>query len=144
MGGVKVGGEMRPFKVESIETRDMEPGVQIAEALLAIEKLILEKKPNVIIQGPTRSEVLLAAMDIFAQYKIPSINNAVASKFVEVYKSNPEKYRHCFRMFDGKYVVQYMGKTMNKIGEQQEGIYRRAGCDLGGWYCQWHERMVQE
>jgi len=120
MGGVKVGGEMRPFKVESIETRDMEPGVQIAEALLAIEKLILEKKPNVIIQGPTRSEVLLAAMDIFAQYKIPSINNAVASKFVEVYKSNPEKYRHCFRMFDGKYVVQYMGKTMNKIGSNKK------------------------
>lgn len=115
-GGVRVGGQMRPFKVESIETRDMEPGVQIAEALLAIEKLILEKKPDVIIQGPTRSEVLLAAMDIYAQYRIPSINNAVASKFVEVYKSNPEKYRHCFRMFDGKYVVQYMGKTVDKIG----------------------------
>lgn len=119
-GGVKIGSEMRPLKVESIETRDMEPGVQTAEALLAIEKLILEKKPNVIIQGPTRSEVLLAAMDIFAQYKIPSINNAVASKFVEVYKSNPDKYRHCYRMFDGKYVVQYLGKTVDKIGSNKK------------------------
>ena len=117
-GGVKVGSEMRPLKIESIETRDMEPGVPLSEALLAIEKLFLEKKPHVVIQGPTRSEVLLAAMDLYEQYKIPSINNAVASKFVEKYLSNPEKYRHCFRMFDGKYVVEGLGKVMGKMNKE--------------------------
>jgi len=117
-GGVKVGNEKKMLKIESIETRDMEPGVPLADALLANEKLILEKKPNVIIQGPTRSEVLLAAMDMYAQYKIPSINNAVASKFVDQYKSNPEKYRHCFRMFDGKYVVAGLGNVMAKMNKE--------------------------
>jgi branched-chain amino acid transport system substrate-binding protein len=42
-GGVNVGGKKRPFKVEVIDTRDLEPGVPVSEALLAVEKLILDK-----------------------------------------------------------------------------------------------------
>jgi branched-chain amino acid transport system substrate-binding protein len=42
-GGVNVGGEKRPFKMEVIDTRDLEPGVPVSDALLAVEKLILEK-----------------------------------------------------------------------------------------------------
>ncbi len=30
-GGVKVGGEMRPFALEVIDTRDLEPGVPVSE-----------------------------------------------------------------------------------------------------------------
>ena len=41
-GGVKVGNTKRPFKVEVIDTRDLEPGVPVSEALLGLEKLILE------------------------------------------------------------------------------------------------------
>ena len=33
-GGVDVGGEKRPFRVEVIDTRDLEPGVPVSEALL--------------------------------------------------------------------------------------------------------------
>lgn len=54
-GGVKVGGEMRPFKVEVIDTRDLEPGVPVSEALMGVEKLILEKHANFLIGGPVRS-----------------------------------------------------------------------------------------
>ena len=43
-GGVNVGGKKRPFKTEVIDTRDLEPGVPVSEALLTVEKLILEKK----------------------------------------------------------------------------------------------------
>jgi hypothetical protein len=32
-GGVKVGNTKRPFKVEVIDTRDLEPGVPVSEAL---------------------------------------------------------------------------------------------------------------
>ena len=45
-GGVKVGGKMLPFAVESIDIRDAAPGVPVPEALLGMEKLILEKKPH--------------------------------------------------------------------------------------------------
>jgi len=70
-GGVTVGAEKRPFKVESIDIRDAAPGVPVPEALLGIEKLILEKKPVALLVGPFRSEALMAGMDIIAKYKVP-------------------------------------------------------------------------
>jgi len=72
-GGVNVGGEKRPFKVEVIDTRDLEPGVPVSEALLAVEKLILDKKADFIIGGPVRSEAALAAMPLLSKYKKVSI-----------------------------------------------------------------------
>ncbi|MGB9627159.1 MAG: ABC transporter substrate-binding protein, partial [Thermodesulfobacteriota bacterium] len=63
-GGVNVAGKMRPLKVEISDTRDLEPGVPVAEALVAVERLIIEKKANFIIGGPIRSEAALAAMDV--------------------------------------------------------------------------------
>src|SRR3970282_227525 len=39
-GGVKVGGKKRPFAVEVIDTRDLEAGGHVSEALLGVEKLI--------------------------------------------------------------------------------------------------------
>ena len=52
-GGVNVGGEKRPFAVDVIDTRDLEPGVPVSEALMAMDKLILEKKIHFIIGGPS-------------------------------------------------------------------------------------------
>ena len=72
-GGVNVAGKRRPFKVEVIDTRDLEPGVPVSDALLALEKLILEKKADFIIGGPVRSEAALAAMDLLSKYKKVSI-----------------------------------------------------------------------
>src|SRR4030042_5462336 len=72
-GGVKLGGTMRPLKLEIIDTRDEEPGVPTSEVLLAIEKLILQKKSDMIVGGPCMSECGLAAMDLYAKYKILDI-----------------------------------------------------------------------
>jgi len=63
-GGVKLGGTQRPLKLEIIDTRDEEPGVPTSEVLLAIEKLILQKKSDVIVGGPCMSECGLAAIDL--------------------------------------------------------------------------------
>ena len=51
-GGVTVGKEKRPFKVEAMDTRDLEPGVPTSDALLVVEKLILEKNADFIVGGP--------------------------------------------------------------------------------------------
>ena len=72
-GGVNVGGKMRPFRLEVLETRDLEPGVPVSEALLAVEKLILDKKADFVMGGPVRSEAAMAAMDLIAKYKKVSI-----------------------------------------------------------------------
>ena len=66
-GGVAVGGKKRPFAVELIDTRDLEPQVPVSEALLGVEKLILEKKADFLIGGPVRSEAALAAQGLAQQ-----------------------------------------------------------------------------
>jgi branched-chain amino acid transport system substrate-binding protein len=72
-GGVKLGNSMRPLKLEIIDTRDEEPGVPTSDVLLAIEKLILQKKSEVIVGGPCMSECGLAAIDLYAKHKIVDI-----------------------------------------------------------------------
>jgi branched-chain amino acid transport system substrate-binding protein len=99
-GGVKVGKEKRPFKVEVIDTRDLEPGVPVSEALLAVEKLILEKKSNFIVGGPVRSEAALAAMATLAKHKMISIltTGALTPKYHKIVGKNPEKFKYLFRI----------------------------------------------
>jgi branched-chain amino acid transport system substrate-binding protein len=114
-GGVRVGSDKRPFKIESIDTRGGEPGVPVSDALLAIEKLCLEKKPHAVVIGPFRSEVLLAAMDLYSKYKMVSLNMAMTPKFVSKYKEAPDKYKYCFRNLNAIYVIGYLRKIMTKL-----------------------------
>lgn len=99
-GGVNVGGVMRPFQLEVIDTRDLEPGVPIDEALLAVEKLILEKNADFIIGGPVRSEAALAAMDLMTKHKkvqiltTGALTPALHAKVAEEY----DKYKYTFRI----------------------------------------------
>jgi branched-chain amino acid transport system substrate-binding protein len=98
-GGVNVGGVKRPFKVVAADLRDAAAGVPVPEALLGLEKLILEKKPVAIVVGPFRSEALLAGMDIFAKYKMPMLGSIAMSPGSEAkIKADPEKYKYVFRV----------------------------------------------
>ncbi|RJR41254.1 MAG: amino acid ABC transporter substrate-binding protein [Desulfobacteraceae bacterium] len=119
-GGVKVGSQKRPFKVESIDIRDAAPGVPVPEALLGIEKIILEKKPAALLIGPFRSEALLAAMDIIAKYKVPMIGAiAMTPASEEKVKKEPDKYKYIFRnCLNAKYLVQYLIGTMSFINKE--------------------------
>ncbi len=99
-GGVKVGGSKRPFKVEVIDTRDLEPGVPVSEALLAVEKLILEKKADFIMGGPVRSEAAMAAMDLLSKYKKISIltTGVLTPAYHARVAENYDKYKYLFRI----------------------------------------------
>jgi len=98
-GGVMVGGQKRPFKVVAADLRDAAAGVPVPEALLGLEKLILEKKPTAILVGPFRSEALLAGMDIFSKYKVPLLGTVAMSPGTEArIKKEPEKYKYIFRV----------------------------------------------
>ena len=98
-GGVAVGGTKRPFKVEVIDTRDLEPGVPVSEALLVVEKLILEKKADFLIGGPVRSEAALAAMDLLNRHKKVSIvtTGVLTPAYHLKIQNNYDKYKYCFR-----------------------------------------------
>ncbi|MFH0844050.1 MAG: ABC transporter substrate-binding protein [Pseudomonadota bacterium] len=99
-GGVNVGGQKRPFKVEAIDTRDLEPGVPVSEALLVVEKLILGKKADFIMGGPVRSEAALAAMDLLAKYKKVSLltTGVLTPKYHARVAQEYDKFKYCFRL----------------------------------------------
>ncbi len=99
-GGVNVKGVKRPFEVVTMDTRDLEPGVPVSDALLTMEKLILEKKADFIVGGPVRSEAALAAMDLLSKYKKVSIltTGALTPAYNARVAANYEKFKYCFRI----------------------------------------------
>ena len=99
-GGVAVGKEKRPFKVEVMDTRDLEPGVPTSDALLVVEKLILEKNADFIVGGPVRSEGALAAMDLLSKYKKVSIltTGALTPAYHKRVEAEYDKFKYCFRI----------------------------------------------
>ncbi len=99
-GGVNVGKEKRPFKVEVIDTRDLEPGVPTSDALLVVEKLILEKNADFIVGGPVRSEAALAAMDLLSKYKKVSIltTGVLTPAYHARVAKEYDKFKYCFRI----------------------------------------------
>jgi branched-chain amino acid transport system substrate-binding protein len=141
-GGVKVGSETRKFAVESIDIRDAAPGVPVPEALLGLEKIILEKKPAALVIGPFRSEALLAGMDIIAKYKVPMIGTiAMTPASEEKIKGDPEKYKYIFRTcLNAKYLVTYLVGIMAFVNQEfgfdkvyimnQDVAWARATADL--------------
>lgn len=109
-GGVNVKGEMRPFVVEVIDTRDLEPGVPVSDALLAVEKLILDKKADFILGGPVRSEAALAAMPLLSKHKKISIltTGSLTPKYHALVAEQYDKFKYCFRIH---------GEAKNLVGE---------------------------
>ncbi|MBW1819016.1 MAG: ABC transporter substrate-binding protein [Deltaproteobacteria bacterium] len=107
-GGVDVGGTKRPFEVEVIDTRDLEPGVPVSEALLAVEKLVLGKNVDFIMGGPVRSEAALAAMDLLSKYKKVSIltSGVLTPRYHARVAKEYDKFKYCFRITgEGKWMV---------------------------------------
>ena len=121
-GGVDVGGEKRPFKAEVIDTRDLEPGVPVNDALLALEKLILEKKADFIVGGPIRSEAALAAMSLLSKYKKVSIltTGALTPKYHAMVEKKYDKFKYCFRISgEAKWMVTgELIPCLEKIGKE--------------------------
>jgi branched-chain amino acid transport system substrate-binding protein len=120
-GGVKVGGVKRPFAVEVIDTRDLEPGVPVSEALMAVERLILEKKADFLLGGPVRSEAALAAMDLLAKYKKISIvsTGVLTPKYSARVAEDYDRFKYCFRIHgEAKQLVGEIMACLKQIKEK--------------------------
>jgi branched-chain amino acid transport system substrate-binding protein len=116
-GGVNVGGQKRPFKLEIADTRDQEPGVPTTDVLLAIEKLILDKKVDVLAGGPVMSESSLAALDLFPKYKKVDIVNTGTwtPAWHAKTASDIEKYKYSFKVTE--HAVLVVGNYLGLLGE---------------------------
>ena len=119
-GGVRIGQEKRLIDVVASDTRDSEPGVPVTDALLALEKTILEKKVQAVVVGPLRSEVFLASMDIIAKYKVPMLVGIAMTPDSEVkFKQSPEKYKYIFRLcISAKHLMMYLSGMVGFINKE--------------------------
>jgi branched-chain amino acid transport system substrate-binding protein len=146
-GGILVGTEKRPLKAYSIDTREHEPGIPVHDALTAVEKLILEKKPHAIVLGAFRSEILMASMDLISKYKMPYICSiAMTPAYQKKIVGQYDKYKYCFRnCLNAVYLVKYLQGTMGFLGKEfgftkaylvvQDTLWAQAtGKGLDKWY----------
>jgi branched-chain amino acid transport system substrate-binding protein len=146
-GGVQVGGEKRPLKAYSIDTREHEPGIPVHDALTAVEKLILEKKPHAIVLGAFRSEILMASMDLISKYRLPYICSiAMTPVYQKKILQEYSKYKYCFRnCLNAIYLVKYLQGVMGFLAKEfgfnkaylivQDTLWAQAtGKGLSKWY----------
>ena len=119
-GGVQVGSSKHQLKAFSIDTREHEPGIPVHDALTAMEKLILERKPHAIALGNFRSEVLLASMDLISKYKLPYICSiAMTPLFQKKILEEYDKYKYCFRnCLNAPYLVMYLQGVMGFLKKE--------------------------
>jgi branched-chain amino acid transport system substrate-binding protein len=118
-GGVQVGDKKLPFKIVSIDIRDASPGVPVPEALLGMEKLILEQKPNALVVGPFRSEALMAGMDLMAKHKVPLLGTIAMTPATEAKIAKDPKYKYIFRTcLNAKFLVGYIVGAMKFLNQE--------------------------
>ncbi len=119
-GGVKVGGETRPFKVVAIDARGAEPGVPVSEVIKAHKKLILEDHAKFIVFGSFRSEAAIACMDVVGKYKIPMLlGTAMSPAMQKKVMTNYKKYKYTFRVcLNAVYLIKYLAGTMAYLKKQ--------------------------
>ncbi len=119
-GGVSVGGAKHLLKAFSIDTREHEPGIPVHDALTAMEKLILERKPHAIALGNFRSEVLLSAMDLISKYKLPYVCSIAMSPLMQKKVTDEyDKYKYVFRnCINAPYLAMYLSGVMGFVKKE--------------------------
>jgi branched-chain amino acid transport system substrate-binding protein len=156
-GGVNVGGRLRPMEVEVIDTRDLEPGVPVDDAIKAVEKLILQKNVDFLVGGPVRSEAALAVMDLVSRYRRVSIitTGVLSPSYHQAIENNYDEYKYCFRNtshvvtlgkdmmavfaairdqfgLDGVFIMVQDVAHARKAGQYMEGLLREGGFEVVG------------
>ncbi|MFQ5844845.1 MAG: ABC transporter substrate-binding protein [Planctomycetota bacterium] len=122
-GGIDVGGRRRRLEVEVIDTRDLEPGVPVDDAIKAVEKLILQKEVDFLVGGPVRSEAALAVMDLVSRHKTISIlsTGVLSPAYHRAVEHNYRDYKYCFRITS----------DVLTLGRDIMTVFRKMRRDLG-------------
>jgi branched-chain amino acid transport system substrate-binding protein len=86
--------------VEVIDTRDLEPGVPVDDAIKAVERLILQKGCRFLVGGPVRSEAALAVMELVSRHETVQIitTGVLSPAYHRAVAENYDSYRYCFRI----------------------------------------------
>jgi branched-chain amino acid transport system substrate-binding protein len=121
-GGIKVGNRRLKIKLEPFDLKETLSGIETAKAVARLQSFIESKKPNAIVIGPFRSEVLLASMDLLARYKLPTLGCIAMSPAVDAKILGNPKYKYIFRVgLNTKYLVGYLIEAM-KLMKREFGF----------------------
>jgi branched-chain amino acid transport system substrate-binding protein len=123
-GGVQIGKEARAFEVEVIDTRDLEPGVPVDDAIKAVEKLILQHEVDFLVGGPVRSEAALAVMDLVSRHKKISIvsTGVLSPAYHKAVAESHDQYKYCFRISN---------EIVNLVSKDLMGVFEKARSEFG-------------
>jgi branched-chain amino acid transport system substrate-binding protein len=115
-GGLKIGESRRNFRLEPFDLNDVQPGTPPQEAVARLRAFLERVKPHAILVGPFRSEVLLEAMDLLAEKKIPTLVSIAMSPAVDAKVLSDAKYRYIFRVgINSKYLAVYLIEAMRLL-----------------------------
>jgi len=115
-GGVTINGEGHKFRLEPFDLKEVGPESPPGQAVAKLHAFIKEKKPDALVIGPFRSEVLLASMDLLAEEKLPTLCCIAMSPAVDAKILTNPKYKYIFRVgLNTKYLVAYLIETMKLL-----------------------------
>ncbi|MEW6666636.1 MAG: ABC transporter substrate-binding protein [Thermodesulfobacteriota bacterium] len=118
-GGIRVGARMQQARVVVADLRDAMPNVPVEQAISALDRLIVDHGVAAVLVGPFRSEVLLPAMDIIANHRVPMLGTIAMSPASEVKVIKDPRYRYVFRVgLNSRYLVAYLIDTMKFLRER--------------------------
>lgn len=138
---VKEEGVKRPLKLVTADTRCGEPGTPVQAALMAVDKMVTEEKPDALVIAPFRSEAMVATLDLISKYKLITLQTiAQTPKLIEIFKGDPEKYKYWFRATtNSTYVGTTSANTIDSVRKQfghdklfmiaQDTLWARAAAD---------------
>ncbi len=115
-GGVTINGEGHQLRLAPLDLSEVGPGSPPGRAVAKLRAFIGEKKPDALVIGPFRSEVLLASMDLLAENKLPTLGCIAMSPAVDAKILTNPKYKYIFRVgLNTKYLVAYLIETMKLL-----------------------------
>jgi branched-chain amino acid transport system substrate-binding protein len=118
-GGIRIGGRAAAVRLVSIDLKDDQAPLRVADVLTRLEQFIRRHQIHGLVVGPFRSEVLLPAMDIIARYKVPLLETIAMTPAMEAKVLADSRYRFVFRTgLNTKYLVDMLISTMTYLNQR--------------------------
>lgn len=118
-GGIRIGGRSLEVKLASIDLKDDQDPLRVADVLTRLETFIRSHQIHGLVVGPFRSEVLLPAMDIIAKYKVPLLETIAMTPAMEAKVLADPRYRFVFRTgLNTKYLADVLINTMTFLNQR--------------------------
>jgi branched-chain amino acid transport system substrate-binding protein len=118
-GKVRLNGKPVRLKIETIDLKDSNPQVKVADALKHLEMFLSAHAVKAVVVGPFRSELLLPAMDVIARRHIPMIGTIAMTPAMESKVMKDRAYRFLFRTgLDTRYLADSLIESMRFLNRR--------------------------